>query len=72
MEEFRLHECLVPVMIIENPIDTGLVPKIKSVKWVNLKCAVETENAGDGYSIDIRTKFNDANHINCNYQKSKK
>ena len=59
MVEFRIQECLLPVMIVENAIDTGLVPKIKSVKWVNLKCAIETENAGEDYSIDIRTKFSD-------------
>ena len=59
-----IQECLLPVMIVENAIDTGLVPKIKSVKWVNLKCAIETENAGEGYSIDIRTKFsNDTTSI---------
>ena len=38
-----------------------MAAKIADVKWVNLKCAVETEGAFDGFTIDIRTKFNDEN-----------
>ena len=56
-----IQECLLPVLTIEKSLDTGLVPKIKMVKWVNLKCAIEIENAGHGYTIDIRTKFSDEN-----------
>jgi hypothetical protein len=54
-----VQECLLPVLIIENTIESGLAPKIINAKWVGLKCAVETENSGKGYTIDIRTKFND-------------
>lgn len=54
-----LHECLVPTIIIENENNSKAIAKIQSIKWVNLKCAVETENATDDYSIDIRTKYND-------------
>jgi hypothetical protein len=36
------------------------VAEVKSVKWINLKCTVETTDVPDGYSIDIRTKYNDA------------
>ena len=54
-----LHECLVPTIIIENDNSKKTIAKIQSVKWVNLKCAVETENATDDFTIDIRTKYND-------------
>ncbi len=54
-----LHECLVPTIIIENENNSKAIAKIQSIKWVNLKCAVETENATDDYTIDIRTKYND-------------
>jgi len=54
-----VQECLLPVLIIENTIESGLAPKIINAKWVGLKCAVETENTGKDYTIDIRTKFND-------------
>ena len=54
-----IHECLVPVLFVENgnvPIIQG---EIKIVKWVNLKCNISTNDVPDGYSIDIRTKYND-------------
>ena len=54
-----VQECLLPVLIIENTIESGLAPKIINSKWVGLKCAVETENSGKDYTLDIRTKFND-------------
>ncbi|MFZ4465339.1 MAG: hypothetical protein ACOYN5_15945, partial [Bacteroidales bacterium] len=54
-----IHECLVPTLIIENTNVSKVNAKIKEVKWVNLKCAVVTENAQEDYSIDIRTKYND-------------
>jgi sulfur relay (sulfurtransferase) DsrC/TusE family protein len=54
-----LHECLVPTMIIENPNLVNIVAEVKTVKWVNLKCTVQTSDVPDGYSIDIRTKYND-------------
>jgi hypothetical protein len=54
-----IQECLVPELTIEKAAESGLIPKIKFVKWVNLKCAVEIENAGEGFQVDIRTKFSD-------------
>jgi len=54
-----LHECLVPTLIIENPYSIKTPAKILEVKWVNLKCAVVTENANEGYTIDVRTKYSD-------------
>ena len=54
-----IQECLLPVLIVEYPIESEFVVKIKSVKWVNLKCAIEVENVGDGFTVDIRTKFSD-------------
>ena len=54
-----LHECLVPTIFIENPAGSKVNAKIKDVKWVNLKCAVLTEGANEGFTIDIRTKYND-------------
>ena len=54
-----LQECLVPTIIIENENTSKAIAKIQSIKWVNLKCTIETENASDDYTIDIRTKFND-------------
>ncbi len=55
-----LHECLVPTMIVENPMVRNIEAEVKMVKWVNLKCTIQTTNLPDGYSIDIRTKYNDA------------
>jgi hypothetical protein len=54
-----LHECLVPTIIIENEGSSKSMAKIVAIKWVNLKCVVETENATEGLTIDIRTKYND-------------
>lgn len=54
-----IHECLVPEMIIENPIVENIDADIKVVKWVNLKCSIQTSDVPDGYKIDIRTKYND-------------
>lgn len=54
-----VHECLVPTLIVENPNKLKVRAEIKNVKWVNLRCVVETSGAPDGYKIDIRTKFND-------------
>lgn len=56
-----IHECLVPTLLIENPNVLNIETEVKVVRWVNLKCTVETTDVPDGYSIDIRTKFNDAN-----------
>jgi hypothetical protein len=55
-----LHECLVPTMIIENPKVKHVIADIKLVKWVKLKCTINTSNVPDGYRVDIRTKYNDA------------
>ena len=53
-----LHECLVPVLIIENPIASVSAAKIAEIKWVNLWCAINIEGSKDGFTIDIRTKYN--------------
>lgn len=55
-----LHECLVPVMIVENSVKMYIVVEVKTVKWVNLKCTVETTDVPDNYTVDIRTKYSDA------------
>jgi len=55
-----LHECLVPTMIIENPNVSTSAAKIAEIKWVNLRCAVTTEGAKDGFTIDIRNKYNNS------------
>lgn len=55
-----IHECLVPEIIIENPNAQNIDTEFKEVKWVNLKCAIQTTNVPDGFKIDIRTKYNDA------------
>lgn len=54
-----IHECLVPEMIIENPNTSASTGKIQEFKWTNLKCAIITEHLGEGFTIDIRTKYND-------------
>jgi len=56
-----LHECLIPTIHIENPYSAVINAKIKDIKWVNLKCVINTEDVPDGYLVDIRTKYNDAN-----------
>lgn len=55
-----IHECLVPTLIIENPNVLNIEAEVKVVKWVNLKCTIQTSDVPDGYSVDIRTKYNDA------------
>ncbi len=55
-----IHECLVPTLIIENPNVLNIEAEVKVVKWVNLKCTIQTSEVPDGYSVDIRTKYNDA------------
>jgi len=54
-----IHECLVPEMLIENPNVENVDADVKVVKWVNLKCSIQTSDVPDGYKIDIRTKYND-------------
>lgn len=54
-----IQECLIPELIIEAKLDKPFSGRIKNLKWVNLKCSVETEAASDGYLIDIRTKYTD-------------
>jgi hypothetical protein len=54
-----LQECLIPEIIIERT-DSQIPPAIiRNVKWINLRCTIETENAPDGYKIDIRSKYSD-------------
>ena len=55
-----IHECLVPEMLIENPNVENVDADVKFVKWVNLKCSIQTSDVPDGYKIDIRTKYNDS------------
>jgi sulfur relay (sulfurtransferase) DsrC/TusE family protein len=55
-----LHECLVPTMLIENPNVLHVEAEVKVMKWVKLKCTIQTSDVPDGYSIDIRTKYNDS------------
>jgi hypothetical protein len=54
-----IHECLVPEIIIENQSITTIEAEIKEIKWVNLKCTISTNELPDGYSVDIRSKYND-------------
>ena len=54
-----LHECLSPIILIENNSKINILAEIKTVKWINLKCVIETTDVPDGYSIDIRTKYNE-------------
>ncbi len=55
-----IHECLVPTLLIENHNEGYIDAEIKTVKWVNLKCTIQTNDLPDGYSVDMRTKYNDA------------
>ena len=68
-----VHECLVPELVIENPNARKVEAEIKEVKWVNLKCSIQTNSAPDGYKIDIRTKYNDAQtsvlDVSCKHKK---
>jgi hypothetical protein len=52
-----LHECLVPIMYIQNTAISTVNAKIASVKWVNLKCTVNTLDVPDGFFLSIRTKY---------------
>jgi len=49
----------VPVVIIENQNVLNFDTEVKMVRWVNLKCIIQTSDVPDNYSIDIRTKYND-------------
>lgn len=55
-----VQECLVPYLKLENKNTSLLKGKIKSVKWINLTCRIETEDASNGCKIDIRTKASDS------------
>ena len=54
-----IHECLVPKLLIEKKGEAFEDAEIKTVKWVNLKCAIETSDLPDEFSVDIRSKYND-------------
>lgn len=54
-----IHECLVPSLVVEHPNMQHTSAEIKVVKWVNLKCTINTADVPDGYQVDIRTKYND-------------
>lgn len=54
-----IQECLTPILYIENSNTSTSNAKITSVKWVNLKCTVTTENTDDSYYLDIRSKYSD-------------
>jgi len=55
-----LQECIIPELTITMEQKEQINGKLKAVKWSNLRCNVETENAPDGFKVDIRTKYNDA------------
>ena len=55
-----IHECLVPVMLVENINVSIIHAAIKVVRWINLKCTIITDDVPNGYSIDIRTKYSDS------------
>jgi hypothetical protein len=54
-----LHECLVPEMWVENPLKTQYEAEITLIKWVNLKCVIETSQVPNGFMADIRTRYDD-------------
>lgn len=54
-----LHECLVPTLLIENLTPAVAQARITQLKWVNLKCSVQTEGADDTYTLDIRSKYHE-------------
>lgn len=55
-----LQECFVPILRIESTTSEALNPAlIKSIRWIGMRCAVETENTPNGYRLDARTKVSD-------------
>jgi hypothetical protein len=54
-----LQECVIPELTITIEQKEQINAKIKSAKWVNLRCNIETENSPDGFKVDIRTRYND-------------
>lgn len=54
-----LQESIVPEIKIKIKQENAVKSKIENHRWINLRCNIETENAPDGFLIDIRTKFND-------------
>ena len=55
-----IHECLVPTMYIENPNASTVEATIKGINWINLTCQIMTTEVPEGYTVDVRTKYNDA------------
>jgi hypothetical protein len=54
-----LHECLIPVMTVEGANMNKEAAEIKNIKWVNLRCNIQTTVVIGSFTVDIRTKFND-------------
>lgn len=55
-----LQECLVPVIRIVNDTATRASAAIRSLEWRGLVCKLSIEAAGEGLSVDLRTKVADA------------
>ena len=56
-----LQECFVPMLIVESTTTEALAPVlIRGVRWVGMRCVVETENTPDGHQLDARTILTDA------------
>lgn len=53
-----LQECLVPLVQLDRDgaADLGTPVSIQAIGWKGLRCNVTVEGAGDGASVDIRTK----------------
>lgn len=55
-----LHECLIPIITIENKTPSHKPARIDTIKWINLTCKIEVADAPDDYLVDIRTKYSDS------------
>ena len=56
-----LQESLIPVLRVSSGVTSFAVSaSIVAVDWVGLRCRVRIEPAREGFSVDLRTRVNDA------------
>jgi hypothetical protein len=54
-----VQECVVPTLVVRAPQPPGPVAMVESVRWVGLRCRVQTMGARTGWQVDLRTKAGD-------------
>ena len=61
-----LQESLIPVLRVSSGVtSSAMSASIVAVDWVGLRCRVRIEPAREGFSVDLRTRVNDADSSVC-------